>query len=185
VSTTTRLRPSSTDEAVLCALGEWYARELLWAFNQRNALGTSYSKQDRSRLKRELTARGMSSRWAGAILGEVCKHWRSGQRGLARHIASLKRRCSVIDERLSPDSDRPYPRAQRRMKRQRLDHLRGKLARAQAQYATGRVPYCRGGRRLARARLHLRESEYADKAAWRRAWESQRQRTFSAGGRAW
>jgi IS605 OrfB family transposase len=68
------------------------------------------------------------------------------------------------------------------MKQHRLDHLRGKLARTQEQYAAGHVSYCRGGRPLARARLHLRESEYADTAAWRRAWENQRQRTFSAAG---
>jgi hypothetical protein len=182
VSTTTRLRPSSTDEAVLCALGEWYAREVLWAFRRRNVLGTNYSKQDRAWLKRELTARGMSSRWAGAILGEACQHWRSGRSGLARHITSLKRRCTVIDERLVEDSSRPYPRAQRRMKRQRLDHLRGKLARAQAQYASGRVSYCRGGTRLARARLHLAETVFADRSTWRAAWKAQRQRTFSAAG---
>jgi IS605 OrfB family transposase len=199
ISTTTSLRLSEEDAAVISALGVWYGQQVLSAFNERNRLGHSWDKFTWARLRRSLTQRGMSARWAGAILAEAKQCYSARRAGLKLELKTTRSRIKTISARLAAGGGRaakhtkrswqgkreevqPYPYRQRTGKNSKLQILTAREQRLVRMLASGRVSYCRGGRRLARARHNLPESQYADEAAWSRQWQAQRLGCFASPG---
>jgi hypothetical protein len=116
----------------------------------------------------------------GAITRTSEDQVRLAGRNLAREQVSLRARIGRIEARLAVPAGgregrvRGYAtQAERHAKRQRLQHLRPRLARVEAQLAAGRVRVCRGGRRLARARHHLAAAGLTQEQ-WRDRWDAAR-----------
>jgi IS605 OrfB family transposase len=163
-----RLRPSTADEQVLCAVGEHLGRLAGQDLAVRCRLGRG--DDQRAGRTRALTA-AASSRWAGALTGTSNDQWRRGWRNLleerARLAVPVGGRCGRVRGYAS--------RAERFCNQGRLQHLEARLARLEARLAAGRVSVCRGGRRLAKLRHALdRDGVALTEAAWRGRWQAAR-----------
>jgi hypothetical protein len=142
-------------------------------------LGAAGQAASRRARKQALTA-GASSRWAGAITRTSQDAWALAERNLVAEARSLRARCGRIRRRLAAPAGgrgggvRGYAsQAERWQKQRRLQVLQARLARAEARLAAGRVPVCRGGRRLARARHHLDRAGLSP-SQWRQCWQAGR-----------
>ena len=178
----TRLRVSEQDEAVLRAvgrhLGSLAGRDLAarCAEGRLGAKGKAGSRRER---KRALTAES-SSRWAGAITRTSEDAWQLASRNLAAERAALAARVRKIEARVAVQAGEKRGRtagyatpAERHAKTIRLKALRARLARAEQRIGAGAVPVTRGGRRLMRARLNLREAGLTLEE-WRQRWQAAR-----------
>src|ERR1035437_10208060 len=101
ISTTTSLHLSDQDAVVVSELGAWYGQQVLYAFNERNRLGQRWDKFSWSRLKRSLTSRGMSARWAGAILSEAKQCYSARRASLKLELKTTHARIATISQRLA------------------------------------------------------------------------------------
>jgi hypothetical protein len=111
--------------------------------------------------KRAVTG-GSSSRWAGAITRTSEDAWQLADRNLRAERATLRCRIKTIEGRLAVPAGtgrnrrRGYAtQAERFEKQRRVQALRARLAGVEARIDAGRVPVCRGGTRLAKARHSL------------------------------
>lgn len=111
--------------------------------------------------KRAVTG-GSSSRWAGAITRTSEDAWQLADRNLRAERATLRCRIKTIEGRLAVPAGtgrnrrRGYAtQAERFDKQRRVQALRARLAGVEARIDAGRVPVCRGGTRLAKARHSL------------------------------
>ena len=152
----TRLRVSPADEVVLRAVGRHLgvvaSADLAarCAEGRLDARGRAVSRRER---KRALTA-ASSSRWAGAITRTSEDQWQRAEANLRDERRSLRARIGRIEARLAVPAGQQRGRvrgyatqAERHGKQRRLQALKARLARAERQVASGRVPVCRGGRR--------------------------------------
>jgi hypothetical protein len=178
----TRLPVSDHDEQVLRAVGELLGRLAGSDLARRgsegrlDAMGRAASRRER---KRALTA-DSSSRWAGAITRTSEDAWQLGYRNLESEARSLRARIGRIRRRLQVPVGarqgklRGYgSQAERFAKQQRLLVLQYRLAEVEARLRRARVSICRGGKRLARSRHHLREAGLTQ-AQWRARWAAAR-----------
>lgn len=178
----TRLKVSPEDAQVLRAagrhLGTLAGRDLA-ARCAEGRLGATGRAASRAARKRALTA-DSSSRWAGAITRTSEDACQLAFRNLAAERGTLKARVRKIEERLAVPAGKKSGRvsgygsaAERYGKTIRLKALRARLARVERQVEAGAVSVTRGGRRLMRARLRLKDAGLTG-AEWRERWEAGR-----------
>ena len=178
----TRLRVSAEDAAVLRAAGSHLgslARRDLRARSAEGRLGGAGRAVSRRERKRQLTG-GSSSRWAGAITRTSEDQVLAAERSLAAQRPGLKARIRRIEVRLAVPAGarrgrvRGYAtQAERWQKQRRLQVLAHRLTMVEGRLAEGRVPVCRGGRRLAKARHNL-ETAGLTQEQWRQRREAGR-----------
>lgn len=190
ISTRTRLHLSSQDELVIKQVGKEFSYQASWILKQRVALGPAFDKTARARMKRELTARGLTARMAGSLLQEAMDMWRLGRRNQLAYLRSLVRNISIIGKRLElgPGEQKDgkgvkgYLENERGPKRARLTCLiveHEKMAKA---YVSGHVSVVRGGKSLLKRRHSLGEAELS-LSEWQDAWHAAREKiSFSGEG---
>ncbi|MFH8471202.1 IS200/IS605 family accessory protein TnpB-related protein [Streptomyces sp. NPDC018000] len=169
------------DERVLCLVGARLGSLASKDLKTRCAQGLEHSADTWSVRKRELTAVS-SSRWAGAITKASHDQWALARRGQVAHLQSLEAGIRTIRHRLSlPIGEKGRKRAPGgyRSKREwfaksrRLHLLEERLTAVRADREAGRVHVVRGGKRLARNRHNLENTQLTE-AEWRERWEAER-----------
>jgi hypothetical protein len=178
----TRLFVSAADGMVLEAVGEHLGslagRDLARCCGQGrlDRVGQAVSRRLR---KQALTAEA-TSRWAGAITRTSEDAWALAERNLMAEARSLRARCGRLRLRMPAPAGgstgrlRGYGSAAERWEKQRrLQVLQARLEAVQAQLAKERLPVCRGGRRLAKARHNL-DAVGITEGHWRRRWQAKR-----------
>jgi IS605 OrfB family transposase len=147
--------------------------------------------------KKALTARS-SARWANAIIAANDDQYRLARDAQYRHIVGLRAAIAALEKRLAAPTTDTLTAAERKARRkakapngyasqaerfakqQRLQHLRGELARAEADRSAQRVRVVEGGKRLAKIRHHLDDAGLTVDA-WRDHWEAARYRITANG----
>jgi hypothetical protein len=208
VAISTRLSTTPDEERVLDLLASHLGRLRradLSAVSRREPVDLGLSTEQRRAVRRgRLNARkkaltGQSSaRWANAIIAANDDQCRLARDAQYRHIIGLRAAIATIQKRLAaPTTDtltageRKARRkakavtgyatqAERFAKQQRVQHLRGELARVQADRAEHRVHVVEGGKRLAKTRHHLDDAELTVEQ-WREQWAAARYRITANG----
>ncbi|HET9876116.1 MAG TPA: hypothetical protein VFQ37_10155, partial [Mycobacterium sp.] len=208
VAIRTRLSTTDDDDRVLDVVAEHLGRlrradlaavvrpEPL-AFEADSSAERQVRRQRLNARKAALTTQS-SARWANAIIVANDEQYRLARGAQQRHIIGLRAAITTIDKRLAaPTGDtltaaehrahrkarlpKGYPtQAERFQKLRRVQHLRGELARAQADQAAGRVRVVAGGKRLAKTRHHLDAAGFTP-AQWRDRWAAARYRIHANG----
>jgi IS605 OrfB family transposase len=147
--------------------------------------------------KKRLTAQS-SARWASAMIGANDDQYRLGRGAQDRHIIGLRAAIATIEKRLAVPTDdtftaeqrkarptaglpRGYPtQAERFQKQRRLQRLRAKLARVEADRDRMQVRVVDGGKRLAKTRHNL-DAAGLTSAEWQQNWECARYRITANG----
>ncbi|MFF4826701.1 IS200/IS605 family accessory protein TnpB-related protein [Streptomyces sp. NPDC001312] len=169
------------DETVLrqvgALLGSLASRDL----KARCAAGLAHDSEQWARRKRALTGPS-SSRWAGSITKSTHDQWALARRGQLAHIQSLRAGVETIRHRLAQPvgakGAKGVPggyRSRREWfaKSRRLYVLEDRLEEVRADWEAGRVRVVRGGKKLARARHHLKAAGLSE-AQWRLRWQAER-----------
>ena len=178
-----RLRVSESDAAVLAEVGMFLGSLAAGDLAVRSRQGLAHDAASWAVRKRELTGRS-SARWAGSITKATHDQWALARRGQAAHMTWLRGQIASVEARLArplgAKADkraglvRGYAsRGEWHAKSRRLQTLKDRLARVEADWAAGRVQVVRGGKRLAHTRHHL-EAAGLDEAAWRERWRAAR-----------
>jgi hypothetical protein len=147
--------------------------------------------------KKALTAQS-SARWANAIIAANDNQYRLARDTQYRHSISLQAAITTIEERLAQptgDTLTPEQRKARRkaklpkgyatqgerfQKQRRLQVLRAKLDRVNADRDSHRVHVVEGGKRLAKTRHHL-DAANLTPTQWRDKWDCARDRIETLG----
>jgi hypothetical protein len=147
----TRLRVSEHDAVVLRSLGAHLGRLANIDLMVRCQVGPDHDKHHWAARKRALTAES-SSRWAGAITKRSNDEWATAWQSQTRHAASLRRAIRTLEQRLArPVGSHGTRRttagyrsqAERHEKQRRLQILRAKLDRLDAELHMGRLKIVR------------------------------------------
>ena len=177
----TRLRLDEADALVLQCLGVHLGRLANLDLAVRCQVGPDHDKHHWAARKQALTAES-SSRWAGAITKRSNDSWATAWQSKVSHAASLRRAIRTLERRLArPVGSRGARRtmagyrsqAERHEKQRRLQRLRVRLDRLEAELQAGHLKIVRGGHRLLNARHNLEASELSE-AEWRQRWEAAR-----------
>jgi hypothetical protein len=187
----TRLRVSDADQAVIVALGTHLGRLARADLAKRSRAGLDHSEKVWAQRKRAITKES-SSRWAGAITKASNDAYATARRNQLRQRADLTRAIATLEEKIELSCHSAKERGELRagragrklkfgyrsewelaMKRQRLQHLRARLAVLDQELDAGRVHITRGGKRLLRNRLHLDQAGIT-KEQWRALWDASR-----------
>ena len=208
VAISTRLCTTADDERVLDPVAAHLGRlrrSDLAAVACSEPVDTGLSAEDRRAVRRgRLNARkkrltGQSSaRWANAIIAANDDQRRLARDAQYRHIIGLRAAVATIAKRLAAPTTDTLTAAQRKARRkanavkgyatqaerfakqQRLQRLRGELARVEADRSAVRGHVVEGGKRLAKTRHHLDDAGLtADQ--WRQHWEAARYRITANG----
>ncbi|SDC63968.1 transposase, IS605 OrfB family, central region [Sanguibacter gelidistatuariae] len=194
-ATTTRLRTSLADDAVLTAVAEHVSKIRRRDLAERTrAPGDPVSK---ARRKREMTP-AASSRWAGTIMRGNDAQYQLARRAQRADMRSLRAGIAAITARLAQPvvtagSGAPAPVERRRVKgyrslaerygkQERLQVLQGRLVRVAVDYAAGHVHVVAGGKRLLKVRANL-DLAGLSVEQWREQWTASRDRIEANGGR--
>jgi len=178
----TRLRLDDRDAEVLTALGRYLGSLAGADLARRSAQGRLDARQQAAsrRVRKQALTASSSSRWAGAITRTSEDAWQLAARNLHAERNSLQARITTITTRLAVPAGHKQGRtrgyatqAERFQKQRRLQALQRRLAEARRRAETGRVPVCRGGRRLARGR-HQLDAAGLTLAEWRGRWQAAR-----------
>jgi IS605 OrfB family transposase len=206
VAISTRLRTSAGDEHVLDLVAEHVGRlrraDLSRVMRPQpadpslDADARRQARRDRLNTRKAALTAESSARWANAIIAANDDQYRLARDAQRRHVTGLRAAIATIEKRLAaPTGDtltvvqrkarrgevRGYPtRAERFQKQRRLQHLRGELARVEAQRAQNRVRVVEGGARLAKTRHHL-DTAGMTAAQWRDEWDASRYRITANG----
>ncbi|OAH13343.1 transposase [Streptomyces jeddahensis] len=178
-----RLRVSETDTIVLRKAGIFLGSLATGDLANRCRQGREHDAAAWAVRKRELTGHS-SARWAGSITRHVNDQWALARRGQAAQIAWLRGQIGQIEARLArplgakaskhEGSPKGYAsRSEWHAKSRRLQTLKDRLVRVEADWTAGRVHVVRGGRRLVHTRHHLAEAGLSEQA-WRARWEAAR-----------
>lgn len=195
IATTTRLRTTPADDAVLTAVAVHVSTIRRRDLAERSrAPGDAASK---ARRKREMTS-GTSSRWAGTIMRGNDAQYQLARRAQRADMGSLRAGIAVITGRLAQPvttagAGAPPPAGRRRVKgyrsaaeryakQQRLQVLQGRLVRVEADYAAGRTRVVAGGKRLLKVRANLALAGLSVEQ-WREQWNASRDRIEANGSR--
>jgi hypothetical protein len=210
VAITTRVRTTPEDEQVLDLVAEHLGRlgrADLARVCRPVPVGPGLDGDAKRRVRRDrlnarkkaLTAQS-SARWANAIIAANDDQYRLARDAQQRHIIGLRVAIATIEKRLAQptgDTLTPEQRRQRRKakrprgyrtqaerfaKQQRLQILRGNLARAEADRDRCRVHVVEGGKRLANTRHHLDAADLTE-TQWRQRWDCARDRIEAKGSR--
>jgi IS605 OrfB family transposase len=177
----TRLRVNEVDAIVLQRLGAHLGRLANTDMAVRCRLGPDHDKHHWAARKQALTAES-SSRWAGAITKQSNDAWATAWQNKTRQAASLRRAVRTLEQRVgSPVGSRGtrqamagYPsQVERYEKQRRLQILKARLDRIDADLQAGRLEIVRGGHRLLNTR-HSLEAARLNEAGWRQRWEAKR-----------
>ncbi|MHB1626727.1 MAG: IS200/IS605 family accessory protein TnpB-related protein, partial [Candidatus Dormibacteria bacterium] len=187
----TRLRVPAADQAVIVALGTHLGRLARADLAKRSRAGLDHSEEVWAERKRAITKES-SSRWAGAITKASNDAYATARRNQLRQQADLTRAIATLEEKVELTCHSAQERLELRasragrklkfgyrslpelaMKRQRLQHLRSRLAVLDQDLEAGRVHITRGGKRLLRHRLHLDQAGIT-KEQWRARWDASR-----------
>jgi hypothetical protein len=208
VAITTRLRTTPGDEQVLDLIAEHLGglrRADLAAISrphQPDPAGDGSARRQvrRDRLnsrKKALTAES-SARWANAIIAVNDAQYRLARDAQHRHITGLRAAITTIEKRLAqPTGDtltaeqcrerrkaklpKGYAtQAERFQKQRRLQRLRAKLGRVQADRENKRVHVTEGGKRLVKTRHNLYAATL-NPSEWREKWDCARNRIEATG----
>jgi hypothetical protein len=208
VSISTRLPTTADEEPVLDLLAAhlgWLRRIDLAAVSRCEPVGPGLSAEERraarrcrlNARKKELTGQS-SARWANAIIAANDDQCRLAREAQYRHIIGLRAAIATVEKRLAaPTTDtlsaterkarrkaqavKGYAtQAERFAKQQRLQHLRGELARAEANGSAHRVRVVEGGKRLAKTRHRLGDAKLTAES-WRQQWAAARYRITANG----
>ncbi|MFI8242129.1 IS200/IS605 family accessory protein TnpB-related protein [Streptomyces sp. NPDC085866] len=178
-----RLRVSESDAAVLREVGAFLGSLAAGDLAARSRQGLSHDASAWAVRKRNLS--GVSSaRWAGSITKATHDQWALARRGQLAEMGWLRGQIRQIEARLArplgakadkrADLPRGYgSRTEWHAKSRRLNALRDRLARLEADWAAGRVHVVRGGKQLARLRHHLGEAGLTEQA-WQERWRAAR-----------
>jgi hypothetical protein len=208
VAISTRLATTVADECVLDSVAEHLGRlrrSDLVRRCQPVAIAPGMDTDAKRRVRRDrlnarkkaLTAQS-SARWANAIIAANDDQHRLARDARYRHMTRMRAAIATIDTRVAAPTADTLSVAQRRARRgakavkgyatgserfarqQRLQHLRGELARAQADRADTRVHVVEGGKRLAKTRQHLHDAGLTVNH-WRQHWDAARYRITANG----
>ena len=206
VSIRTRLRPSEEEEAVLWAvashLGSLAGRDLRAALGCRRGCAEVSDPEERAAIataslrerKRSLTAQS-SSRYAGTITRATNDQIALAEMAQTAHRDDLAASIAAIERRLAIQAGRPGKTSsdkggktasgyrdgsERAAKQQRLQILKVRLTRVEADMAAGILRITRGGKGLLNTRHHLEEAGIT-LAQWQDAWRSKRDRIAANG----
>jgi IS605 OrfB family transposase len=208
VAISTRLRISPADERVLDLVAEHLGglrRADLAAVTRPQPLDRAIDgeakrqarRAPRNIRKKALTAES-SARWANAIIAGNDAQYRLARDAQHRHIIGLRAAIATIEKRLAqPTGDtltagerrarrkakllKGYPsQAERSQKQRRLQRLRAKLGRVQADWDNRRVHVVEGGKRLAKTRHNLDAANLTE-SGWRQKWDCARYRIEAKG----
>jgi IS605 OrfB family transposase len=177
----TRLRVNEHDAVVLRSLGAHLGRLANIDLLVRCQVGPDHDKHHWAARKRALTAES-TSRWAGAITKRSNDEWATAWQSQTRHAASLRRAIRTLEQRLArPVGSHGTRRtmagyrsqAERHEKQRRLQILRAKLDRLDAELHMGHLKIVHGGHRLLSARHNLDTAKLSE-AEWRQRWEATR-----------
>jgi IS605 OrfB family transposase len=172
---------NQADTEVLRGLGAHLGRLANLDLAVRCGFGLDHDKHHWAARKQALTA-DSSSRWAGAITKRSNDEWATAWQNKTRHAASLRRAIGTIERRLARPvgsrgsrSSAPGYRSQavRYEKQRRLQILRTRLDRLEAELQIGNLKIVRGGHRLLNTRHNL-ETANMSEAQWRQRWEATR-----------
>ncbi|MDQ0601730.1 IS605 OrfB family transposase [Streptomyces canus] len=176
-----RLRLGPAGEQVLRLVGEHLGRHQRADLAERVRIGKVTAK-DAARAKRKKKLSTVaSSRWAGAMTRVSENQYQLSMRALRDERAGLRRVICVISRRLaapcgkrSQNGVRGYANQDERFQKQRrLQVIKGRLAAVDARLAAGRPSIVAGGRRLAKVRHHLADTQLTENQ-WRERWEAGR-----------
>jgi IS605 OrfB family transposase len=208
VAISTRLATTPDDERVLDLVAEHLGRLRradLAAVSRCEPVDAGLGAEQRRQLRRDrlntrkkaLTAQS-SARWANAVIAANDDQCRLARDAQYRHIVGLRAAIATIEKRLAAPTADMLTVAQRKARRrskaakgygcqaerfakqQRLQHLRGELARVEADRAVHQVHVVEGGKRRARARHHL-QSAGLTLDQWQDRWEAARYRISATG----
>lgn len=177
----TRLHVNESDAEVLRRLGAHLGRLANTDLAVRCGYGLHHDKHDWAARKRALTAES-SSRWAGAITKRSNDVWATAWQNKTRHAASLRHAIYMLERRLarpvgsrgSRGTPAGYPsQVVRYEKQRRLQVLRGRLDRLEAELQIGNLKIVRGGHRLLNTRHNLDTANLSE-GQWRQRWEATR-----------
>jgi hypothetical protein len=208
VAITSRLRTSAEDEYVLdhvaAHLGRLRRADLA-ATSQRDPVDSRLGAEQRRQVRRDqlnarkkvLTAQS-SARWANAIIAGNDDQYCLARAAQYRHIMGLRAAIAAIEKRLAAPSTDTLTGAERKARRkakgpkgyatqherftkqQRLQALRGQLARAEEDRRNQRVRVTEGGKRLIRTRRHLDQAGLTV-AEWTQKWAAAHWRSTANG----
>jgi hypothetical protein len=177
----TRLRVNEADADVLRCLGTHLGQLASTDLAVRCGSGLDHDKHHWAARKQALTA-DSSSRWAGAITKRSNDEWVTAWQNKTRHAAFLRRAIKTLERRLarpvgSQGTRRTVAgyrsRAERHDKQRRLQVLRVRLDRLDAELKAGHLKIVRGGHRLLTSRHNLEAAQLSE-AEWRERWEATR-----------
>src|SRR3954462_3712153 len=183
VAISTRLRTTAADEHVLDLVAAHLGRLRradLTTVCRREPLPADLTADERRQVRRDwlnarkkaLTAQS-SARWANAIIAANDDQYQLARDAGCRHIVGLRAAIATIEKRLAAPTTDTLTAAERKSRRkakapkgyatqaerfgkqQRLQHLRGELARLEADQSPHRVHVLEGRKRLATTRHHL------------------------------
>lgn len=208
VAISTRLRTTDADERVLDLvaghLGALRRADLAVACRPQPLSGDldadarRRARRDRLNTRKAALTAQSSARWANAIIAANDGQYRLARDAQQSHMVGLRAAIATIEKRLAaPTGDtltaeerkarrktralKGYPsQAERFAKQRRLQHLRGELARAEAERADNRVRMVEGGKRLAKTRQHL-DTAGLTPSRWRDRWDAARYRITANG----
>jgi IS605 OrfB family transposase len=177
----TRLHLNDVDTDVLRRLGTHLGQLASTDLAVRCGSGLDHNKRHWAARKQALTAES-SSRWAGAITKRSNDEWATAWQNKTRHAGSLRRAIRTLERRLaqpvgSQGTRRAMAgyrsRAERHEKQRRLQVLKVRLDRLNAELGAGHLKIVRGGHRLLNTRHNL-EAVQLSEAEWRQCWEAAR-----------
>ena len=174
--TRTRLNPTPIEAEILRLVGTTLSSLEGWALRQRCNTGSNWDKDDAATLKRELTAKGLTSRQAGSIYRLVQAQWRAAREAQKRHTRSLLARIATIETKLSkPIGGHGAYRTKHEhfQKTRRLGVLKGRLNTVGMDTQNADVHIVRGGKKLFKNRQNLEEAKLTP-TQWRKAWLAKR-----------
>jgi IS605 OrfB family transposase len=155
-------------------------------------------RRDRLNARKKALTAASSARWASAVIIGNADQYRLARDAQYRHIVGLRAAIATLGKRLAAPTADTLTVAQRKARRaakstkgyatqserfakqQRLQHLRGELARVQADRSAHRVHVVEGGKRLATTRHHLHDAGLSVDR-WRQRWDAARYRITANG----
>ncbi len=208
VAISTRLQTTPEDERVLGLVAEHVGglrRADLAAIGRPESLDPAMdgaakrqARRDRLNTRKSALTAELSARWANAIIAGNDAQYRLARDAQHRHITGLRAAIAAIEKRLAqPTTDtltdehckvrrkaklpKGYPtQAERFQKQRRLQRLRAKLGRVQADRENKRVHVTEGGKRLAKSRHNL-DAATLTPSEWREKWDCARNRIEATG----
>jgi hypothetical protein len=155
-------------------------------------------RRDRLNARKKALTAASSARWASAVMIGNADQYRLARDAQYRHMIGLRAAIATLGKRLAAPTADTLSVAQRKARRaaksttgyatqaerfakqQRLQHLRGELARVQADRSAHRVHVVEGGKRLATTRHHLHDAGLSVDR-WRQQWDAARYRITANG----